>query len=236
MSKEKNDILRNGSGYCDYTAYAAIMNYGKGEKKMEIKAGEIYEVKRNDGSFMTAIIIAVHEYTSNILFLCDTESEGAVKVICKGEKYTDISKLQYIYNDKIRTFVRKLKDEEFAEILEKVRESLGIAKISIAPAEENLEKEELNKEIDMLKYEKEELMKRVRDLQSAYECNGTDIGVYEEKIKILEEKNKTLHFDLEKIEVERDDATYELVKMETAAIERDLYKEMYENLLEKVIA
>lgn len=228
MSKEKNDILRNGSGYCDYTAYAAIMNYGKGEKKMEIKAGEIYEVKRNDGSFMTAIIIAVHEYTSNILFLCDTESEGAVKVICKGEKYTDVSKLQYIYNDKIRTFVRKMKDEEFAEIMGKVAQGLAIKQNVMFDFEWYEKEAEYNEHIRKLKEEQEGLIKQVQELQSESGANDV-VDELQGRLRVLVDRVEEV---LEELEMKKEQESVN----EKRALYADFYKEMYESLLEKVIA
>ena len=205
------DILRNGSGINDYTAYNAIKSYEKGEKKMEIQAGEIYEVKRKDGDFATALVISVHENTCNILYLYDKMTEGAVKVISRGVKYTDVQRIQYTFNTLVRTFVRKLKDEEFAEIMDKVRESLGFEK-------------------------NEPIVAKVE----AVSMGDDEISFYESKINELEAQKAEYMRNYENMETRLKEAVdaqnvYESQSMK-AAIEKDLYKKMYDDLLEKVIA
>lgn len=203
------DVLRNGSGINDYTAYKAIMNTEKGANKMEIEKGEIYEVKRNDGKFMHVVILAVHEQVSSILPLTDEIFENSVKVVCQGEKYTDVHRIQYVFNSNIRRFIRKLTDEEFTGIMDKVAEGLGVSRYVAAPVSDGMEK---------------------------------DVEFYEDKIKALEEEKNCLEdkvnsvqLDLKTIESERDSVIFDLARMKTAEKERNMYKEMYENVMELLV-
>lgn len=195
----KNDISKNGSGYIDPTAYTVILNTEKGEKKMEYQRGEIYEVKKNDGTFMEAVILAVHEETCTILQLSDKVLEGSFKVIAKGEKYTSAYRIGYVFKDKIRTFIRKLKDEEFSEVMEHVRESLSIPKIVAVPVPEGMEK---------------------------------DAEFYEAKIEELEDARVDMVLELDSA---RRDLTLLQDSKKEAEVERNLYKSLYENLLELTI-
>ena len=195
----ENDIRRNGSGYIDQTAYKAILNAEKGEKKMEYQRGEIYEAKKNDGTFMEVVILAVHEETCTILQLSDNVLEGSFKVIAKGEKYTSAYRIGYVFKDKIRTFIRRLKDEEFSEVMEHVRDSLSIPKIVAVPAPEGTEK---------------------------------DVEFYETKIDELQDTCVDLTLELDS--ARRDLSLFRDSKKETE-VERNLYKSLYENLLELLV-
>lgn len=212
----RNDILKNGSGYTDYTAFKAIMNT-EGGSRMDIQAGEIYEAKRTDGRFMEVVIVAVHEDTCCVLQLSDKATGNYTRVICQGEKYTDTNRINYVFNKNLRRFLRTLTEEEFAEIIEKVEESLGFEKIkeSLGMCEEKavdaeewlaqkIKTEEYEKTIFDLTTEKESLLKENTGLKNAL-----------------------------KFEVGKASKNEESQKLE---IERDFYKEMYEKLLEKVIA
>lgn len=200
-----NDVLRNGSGINDYTAYKAIMNTEKGANKMEIQKGEIYEAKRTDGKFMNVIVLAVHSDVCNVLALTDEMHEGSMKVICQGEKYTSAHRIQYVFNSQLRRFIRKLKDDEFAEIMDKVAESLGIESEITENKHPDIVAWDKEKEVECYKTENEKLKEEIYDL----ECKLEDAREYQTQ---REEEN------------------------EKKALYADFYKEMYEKLLEKVIA
>lgn len=201
-----NELKRNGSGYYDPTAYKAMINAEKGEDEMKIYEGEIYEVQRNDGRFMEVVIIAVHEETSNILILSDKNSDGSTRVICKGEKYTDANRICYIFNDQIRTFIRKMKDEEFAKILDDVRNSLGIKQSTMFEFEWSEKVVKLESRIDSLIRQKEDLLNKIEYLEyNAKEQAEESSGEHENEMYKLQ-------------------------------VERDFYKEMYNKLLGKLIA
>lgn len=209
MNKE---ILRNGSGVNDYTAYKAIMNTQRGGNKMEIQKGDIYEAKRTDGKFMNVIVLAVHEDVCNVLALSDEMHEGSTKVICQGEKYTSVHRIQYLFNNQLRRFIRKLTDKEFSEIMDKVAEGLGIGNKINENTQTDIVAWDKGKEAECYKAENEELKKTIDalkgELSDVKDANSTEI---EYQMKRAEENEKK-------------------------ALYADFYKEMYEKLLEKVIA
>lgn len=120
------ELLRNGSGYVDPTAYKALLEVQRGEK-MEKKTGEIWEQETNKGYMREVIVLADHNGCCTILQLIEGENPHCdIKVNCRGEKFTDSKKLQYCFDDSLTSFIRKLSDEEFSTILNKVANSLGI--------------------------------------------------------------------------------------------------------------
>lgn len=130
------EVMRNGSGYCDPTAYKAITNCMKGEKKkMELYNGDIFEIEQMNGVIKEAVVLAVHNKFVTVLFLSDNE-RLPYEVNCRGIKYTHPAMLQYTYNDRFRTFIRKMKDEEFNDLLKAAVESLGYE-----PSEKEAKKE-----------------------------------------------------------------------------------------------
>lgn len=121
---------RNGSGYIDPTAYMAIKNVRKGEKKMknnELCTGEIWKIDTAKGE-RYAIILAVGENASTILTLCENDFLNAVPVICKGTMYTDISRISYVFNDNFIEFARSMTEIEFDNIMDKVVKYLGMSR------------------------------------------------------------------------------------------------------------
>lgn len=114
---------RNGSGYVDVTAYQAMKNVLKGNRRM--KKGEIWEVecgKRTD----YALVIAEHGKYRSILKLNDCEYDNCVEINCFGIKYVDCGMISYAFEDKFIDFVRTLKDSELDVVMKKVDEGLGI--------------------------------------------------------------------------------------------------------------
>jgi hypothetical protein len=53
-----NELLRNGSGYIDPTAYAAMKTIDKEQRAMKFKRGCIYDYKVKDGDIRPALIIS----------------------------------------------------------------------------------------------------------------------------------------------------------------------------------
>lgn len=116
-------INRNASGYYDPTAYKAITNILKDEdKKMEFYQGDIVEFEKN-GCMAEAVIMKIHESYSTILVLTDKKGEYSVK--CRGIRYTDPGMVQYVFNNRVTGFIRSMSDQEYADILQAVVDSLG---------------------------------------------------------------------------------------------------------------
>lgn len=103
-------LKKNGEGYADPTAYAAITGIQK--------PGEIWAYKGGD-----ALIIKNHGTFSSILRLVDDKSAGAVDV---GGRFTDPRLLSYAYNDKFSIYQGKITPAEFGWVLAEIENALGI--------------------------------------------------------------------------------------------------------------
>jgi len=120
------ELLRNGYGYVDPTAYKALLEVQKGEP-MEMRTGEIWEVTSNNGWVKESIILADHGKVCTILQLIDEDNGHTdIQVNCRGIKFTDSRKLQYCFDNACTGFIRKLSEQEFETIMKKVAASLGI--------------------------------------------------------------------------------------------------------------
>lgn len=132
-----NDLLRNGSGIVDYTAYRAITNISKGEQTM--KAGDIWEVEMNNGTSKEVVILAARNGYCTVLVLGDYND--GYPVISREQKYTDVGRVQYIFNDSFTNFVKQLSDVVFADLKAAVAEALGIEQKTVeVPVETVIEK------------------------------------------------------------------------------------------------
>lgn len=131
-------IIRNGSGYYDPTAYAAMKNVIKSEKDKKVnkmKQGEIWEIKQNNGQYKNVIVIAAHDDIAQVLQISEYGGKYSIEINCHGISYTDPRKLQYVFNDSFTNYIRTLKDEELETIMDAVAECLGI----VASQEETVE-------------------------------------------------------------------------------------------------
>ena len=127
----ERELLKNGEGYDDYTAYKAIIKAEK-EKKMEIYEGDIFiGINNKTGQEREYLIVKVHDKFSTVLMLTTDESLR-YSVMCNGMRYYHPGYIQYIFNDNLTEFVRSLKNKEFEEVKKNIAETLGI---SIEPVE-----------------------------------------------------------------------------------------------------
>lgn len=122
------ELFRQGSTHCfDYTAFRALQNIEREEKKMENKTGEIWGFETNNGIMREAIILKDHGQYSTVLPLFDTDNGSCdVTVNCRGQKFTSTGKMQYVFENRFTLYIRTLTAEEFGEIMDKVAESLGL--------------------------------------------------------------------------------------------------------------
>lgn len=193
-----DELLRNGSGYVDLTAYKAIK---KADGGVNMNKGEIWEIKHGR-SYRMAVVLAVHEKVCNVLVLNDEMyGENDFEVVAKGVKYTDPCMISYAFNDNFVGFVKCMKDHEFETLLDVIRGELGFNQIPNSTIE-NAEKDKCIAELE----------KQVRTLSA--ECN------------LLSAETNRLRKE------ERPSNDVVLMKAE---IERDLYKNLYEHALEKLI-
>lgn len=219
-AEEEDDTRRNGSGYFDQTAFLAMKNMER-KKTMEINKGEIWEVQVSNGTALD-VVLNVHEKHCNIITLLPQNSNehDYVCVIAKGLKYTDPALVSYKMKSGFIAYVKTMKEFDFENLLRKVRKSLGFAdeiqKIEDSAVNADVMIDEQTKaENESLKFELEETKKLADHFKD--EC------------RILQIQKQTL----EATSSMSEEVRISLAKVEA---ERDLYKQFYEQLFERVVA
>ena len=185
------DLLRNGSGYVDYTAYQALTNIEKKiereEKQMEFNRGEIFSYTMNGGDRRKALVIsadfrAKDRYISIIVLTEEPKPNSVPITTLTGIMYADCGMVSFATNDRLGNFLQSVNETEMKDLEEGIMYCLGI--------------------------EREE---KVVEVPAKAE---TGIVMYEaitENAKLLE-------------------------SLATAKAEANVYKELYNNLLAKVMA
>lgn len=138
------EILRNGSGYVDPTAYKAIKNYQEGEE-MEYKRGDIIWYETHSGKFKKALIVSADYrkgsfYQSIIVLTDEPKTEDSVPVVCGGMMYVDCGMVSFAQIDRINEYIRTASDEEMAQVDEILAKNLGIERKTVEVPVEKLVK------------------------------------------------------------------------------------------------
>lgn len=123
------DFKFNHEKYYDPTAYKALSNVQKGEMMNlnDNRTGEIWDVSTKNGMDYKALVIADNGQVVTFIKLIDEDTTNCdFSIICQGEKYGSSRMIQHTFTQFCETFQRKLKDEEFRDIMDKVAGLLGI--------------------------------------------------------------------------------------------------------------
>lgn len=127
------EILRNGSGYVDWTAYQALKAYQKGDERMEYKRGDIFEYEMQNGKgIKNALIVSANFRLNNgylsIIVLTDEEKDEAysVPIVCGGMMYADCGMVSFGMKNRIGNYIRTATDAEMKQIDEGIAKCLGI--------------------------------------------------------------------------------------------------------------
>ena len=141
------EILRNGSGYVDPTAYKAIQNYQRGEDILVLKRGEIYEYEMQNGKGIKNALIVSADFENdngylNVIVLTDEEkTEGLfIPIVCGGMMYADCGMVSFALRNRIGNYVRTATDKEMAQIDAGIAKCLGIEQKTVeVPVEKVVE-------------------------------------------------------------------------------------------------
>ena len=154
-----NELLRNGSGYVDLTAYKAMKKIEDGGTKM--KQGEIWEVAGTyENKFL--VVVEVHDGLCSVLMLThERKKADDVEIIAHGKMYTNPSMLSYTFCDRFITFVRKMREDEFAALMYEIDARFSMISFA-ASAEPKADQDE----IDALKITINDLKKENRTLEN----------------------------------------------------------------------
>lgn len=134
-----DELMRNGSGYVDFTAYTALKNIEK-EKKAMFKRGEIFEYEMRDrGGVKMALVVSAdfraNDRYINIIVLSENPvGEVTVPIVRRGQMYADCGMVSFAHTDRMLDFIRKATDEEMAKIDAGIMECLGLEKRELPEA------------------------------------------------------------------------------------------------------
>lgn len=123
------DFKFNHERYYDPTAYRALSNVQKGGimNLNDSRTGEIWDVSAKNGMNYKALVIADNGQVVTLIKLVDEETNNCdFSIICQGKMYGSSRMIQHTFTQFCESFHRKLKDEEFQSIMDKVAKSLGI--------------------------------------------------------------------------------------------------------------
>lgn len=205
---------RNGAGYYDPTAFQAIKNTEKGEKTMEIYRGDIFYIKKiNQDTGRPAVIVSNNDINENqnmveVAYLVEKPNESLpthAKVRCHLPSTALCEQVVSVSKDRIDGFIRTCTDEEIEKINKGLSISLGITESDDTMAEK---------------------LKELTD--SLSEAQRINDGL-RNRIKEETDKQQELEKQLSQIETENTDETIKV------AAERDIYKDLYMKITEKLI-
>ena len=198
---------RNGAGYYDPTAFQAIKNTEKGAKNI------FYIKKINQDTGRPAVIVSNNDINESqnmveVVYLVEKPNESLpthAKVRCHLPSTALCEQVVSVSKDRIDGFIRTCTDEEIEKINKGLSISLGITESDDTMAEKL---KELTDSLSEAQRINDELRNRIK-----------------EEI----DKQQELEKQLSQIETENTDETIKV------AAERDIYKDLYMKLTEKLI-
>jgi hypothetical protein len=104
MICRSDDLLHNGSGYIDPTAYEAMKNYDKEQREMKFRRGYIYEYEVKPGDIRPALVVSADfragDDILNVIVLSkDRKTER--DVIVGGRYYADPACVSFAWASRI---------------------------------------------------------------------------------------------------------------------------------------
>ena len=125
-----NELLYNGSGVKDPTAYEALKHLGKDED-MKAQKFEIWKAKDNnylDRTWAALIIKDAVEYY--VVYRLYTEKDGAKNYAVQGKSgriwYTDINRQTYVYPDNVISKLDDLSKEAIDDVRFDIADALDL--------------------------------------------------------------------------------------------------------------
>lgn len=159
-----NEMLRNGSGYVDMTAY---------EGMTKANPGEIWtQADREDDYWL---LIAVNGKVATGLKLTNRECDGSIPVICREVMYTNPAMLGYLFFNRLGYYVKSVPKKEFETVQKAVSSALGFTFGG-------------NGEIDEIIKDSEELKKQLNAAQADLRISETVRQALNESNKMLEDE------------------------------------------------
>ena len=135
---ERREMMTNGSGYYDFTAYLAIKDIQEGVimgVRADYADGDIVTVEKNNGYTEEMLLLKCHDGYASATILREKEPyENGVPVISRQKMYADAGRLCYVFYDMITGFVKAVPDDELEKVRRKIGEALGIGTLVVPAA------------------------------------------------------------------------------------------------------
>ena len=255
------NMMFNNSGYYDPTAFEAMSNIRREEKRKEkmkvaslikVYRGDIFYVKSN-GSVVCgseqhqdrpAVIVSnnignEHSNIVEVVYLTSKKKKlpTHVEIMCRVPSTALCEQVSNISQERLGEFIRSCSDEEMAAIDRALMISLGLDSTPDPTAtvdnglidDLNMKLEGAERKLDEEKTQYAKLLceythckEKMDELNAENAGLLLDNGDLKEKLKNAENQIPVFPAEVEK----------ELLKAET---QRDMYKELYEHMLEKMI-
>lgn len=236
------DLLYNGSGVKDETAYKALKEM---ELYMNINSGEVWEVENGQSTRMVVVLNCFERYAATVMLQDQEQGENTVAIKVRGIMYADAGRLGYVFYDKMVDYVRTLTEEEEAELRKAICEALKLGAQDpgtdavIAEWKRALES---NKAATQCATEQlEEAKKAIVEISKARDYEANKAVEWMEKAECLRIELEELRRPVENTG-SAEQGYIELVeeyslREDLAAVrkEAEVYKGLYEKLLEKVL-
>lgn len=209
VDKNKSD-KKNASGYTDPTMYAALKHVDEERKKTmhNLRKGDIFEYITASNETRYALVVSDETRTDKrtVAMIILGDYEG-VEVRCNDRKYANPCMVSYGFVDKFSRLVRVATKEEMDAVDDAIRKCSGI-KITrpVISSSDSSSMDEIKEKIVQLK-------------RMSEESKTENERLIAENAKLREEIDRLSNSDnVKKLEVER-----------------DLYKSLYEYMIERVI-
>lgn len=233
-------LKRNGSGCNDFTAFKAIMNM-EGSEKMDIYKGDIFYVLKGGwtiGSEMDAGRPAVvvsndvgneHSGIVEVVYLTSQPKKDLpthTKILCSVPSIALCEQIHTVSKERLGGYIRTCTKKEIDAIDAALKISLGLENDNSNLEEKDAEVEKLKVQLKEAGAKIKEQKLEIKELQQAFDdkCDVCTLNQELDELKnskVIKEKA-----DINELE------TY-IIQLET---ERDLYKEQYESLLERILS
>ena len=223
---QQRQLKRNGSGYYDPTAYQAMKKM-IGEKAMseeKIYRGDIFTTLKSDQTEGNMAVIVsndnLNEHNACVMIVYlnnkrEKKYDSDVIINAKGLNVAECNRVYSLHKSRIGEYVRTCTDDEMDEINRSLMYSLSIDGYPACDPEQSEDFEQLRKRNIELNTEIEELRKSLANSEKI--CSAH----YENVKRLTEQKDKA------------EEKNEETIIIKT---ERDMYKKLYNETLEKLIA
>ena len=215
-SMKKTRMRREDIGYIDITT-------GKAIPSMQ-RPGEIWTSTRGD----EYLFLSAHPGHCQVLKLCEYEPTGrCIPVTSRCMRYTCPSMVQYMTGNMFQDYVKTVPAEEFQRVMQAVAEALSV---EIRVSQEAVEASEQYRAMEA-KVERyaQALIKTKDQLESARE------DIVELKSRVDERETHAHSVESGPVEVHTSEED-ELRMADGWRIQAEMYRDLYHQLLEKVMA